>query len=444
MIDPIGGGPREYLASLEFFGIKLGLSTIAALTAELGWPDRRFPSVIIAGTNGKGSVAAMTERALRASGRRTGRYTSPHLVSLEERMAIDGVPVQPAELDEAITRVRMAAARLQDTGALVVHPTFFEATTAAAFEVFSQAGVDVAVLEVGLGGRFDATNIVMPVVAAITSIALDHEQHLGHSIEAIAYEKAGVIKSRVPVVLGDLPPAAREVVAGVCTEREAPLVVAHAGCRVDALIDAGGLTRLALETPVRRYAPVTLALRGRHQVGNAVLAVRLLEVLAEQGFAIPADAVRVGLEDAQWPARLQLVAADQGRQVLLDGAHNPAGAAALADYIQAVWPAGLPIVFGAMRDKQIGGMLRALSACARPLVATTAPGERAAGAETIAAAARAEGLSDVEVAPELPAALEAAWRCHPLAVVAGSLFLAGRTLEWLEHGRARVSGPQPA
>ena len=194
--------PLQYLLSLEKFGIKFGLANIRTLCAALGEPQTTFRSILIAGTNGKGSVTAMVDRGLRAAGLRVGRYTSPHLVRLEERFAIDGTPVDTATLEDVIEQVRARIDQLLASGALEAPPTFFEVTTAVAFEIFRRARVEFAVLEVGLGGRLDSTNCVEPIAAAITSIAFDHEQYLGHTLAAIAAEKAGVIRRGIPVVIG--------------------------------------------------------------------------------------------------------------------------------------------------------------------------------------------------------------------------------------------------
>jgi len=423
-----GASPRAYLTGLELHGIKLGLSTIRAICAALGHPERAFRTVLVAGTNGKGSVAAMTAAALRAAGHRTARYTSPHLVRLEERFDIDGAPVTPGALDEAVSAVRDAVERLRADEVIDVHPTFFEVTTASAFVVFARATVDVAVLEVGLGGRFDATNVVEPLAVAITSIAFDHEAYLGDTLARIAFEKAGVVRPGLPVVTGMLPAEAFDVVQAIARERGASLVVAPEGCRVDAR-RASGLTELTIDTPAHHYGPLRLALRGRHQVDNALVVVRLLEALDGAGVRVGADAIVAGLETARWPARLSVHERPGGRRLLVDGAHNPAGAGALAAYLAEEWPAGLPIVFGAMRDKRIGEMLETLAGLARPLVVTTAPGRRAAEAMEIAAVARAAGIGGAIVEPDVRAALDRAWAAGPDIVVAGSLYLAGRVLE---------------
>jgi dihydrofolate synthase/folylpolyglutamate synthase len=423
-----GASPRSYLTGLELHGIKLGLSTIRAICAALGHPERAFRTVLVAGTNGKGSVAAMTAAALRAAGHRTARYTSPHLVRLEERFEIDGAPVTPGMLDEAVSVVRDAVERLRADEVIDVHPTFFEVTTASAFVAFARAAIDVAVLEVGLGGRFDATNVADPLAVAITSIAYDHEAYLGDTLASIAFEKAGVIRPGRPVVTGMLPTEARDVVEAIARERGASLLVAPEGCRVEAT-RADGLTGLTIDTPAHHYGPLTLALRGRHQVDNALVAVRLLETLDAGGIGVGVDGVTAGLETARWPARLSMHERPGGRRLLVDGAHNPEGARALAGYILEEWPTGLPVVFGAMRDKRIGDMLATLAGLARPLVVTTAPGRRAAAAMEVAAAARDAGIAGAIVEPDVRAALDRAWAAGPQIVVAGSLYLAGRVLE---------------
>lgn len=216
--------PLDRLLAFEHFGIKLGLENIRILLDALGRPDDAWPAVHIAGTNGKGSVSAMVEAALRAAGHRTGRYTSPHLDRLEERFAVDGVPVESGTLVSTVARVLDEVDRLHGDGRLTVSPTFFEVTTAVAFELFRLARVDVGVIEVGLGGRFDATNAILPRVTAITSIALDHERHLGRTLASIAFEKAGIAKPGVPLVLGAVGDEAHAVIADVCAETHAPLL----------------------------------------------------------------------------------------------------------------------------------------------------------------------------------------------------------------------------
>ena len=388
---------RDYLLSLEQIGIKLGLDQIRALLETLGRPDLAFPSVVIAGTNGKGSVTAMVERGLRAAGYRTGRYISPHLVDLEERFAIDGRAIDPPALETLAARIQLAAAVTASP------PSFFEATTALALEAFRDARVDVAVLEVGLGGRLDATNAVESVAVAITAVDYDHEAYLGHTLEAIAGEKAGVIKAGGLAVLGENPHVVRTVVASVAAAQGARLVYAPDHVTVDEALADGQLT-LTLRTPRATYHDVRLGLRGRHQAANAVVAMRLLEELAaDRAFAIPSAAVRDGLELVTWPGRLELMHW-QGHAVLLDGAHNPAGAHALAAYLREVYQARVPFVVGAMRDKRVDDLLEALVPVAACFICTAADSPRAATPGDLADAARriAPGIPTVVISSEPP------------------------------------------
>ena len=413
---------REYLASLELFGIKLGLEQIRALVQGLGFHDWGFQALVVAGTNGKGSVTVMLERALRAAGHRTGRYTSPHLVRIEERIALGGQPIDPATFDASLDRVRAAA------GMLSAPPTFFEATTAIALDAFRQARVDVAVCEVGLGGRLDATNVLSPIGVGMTAIDFDHEQHLGSTIEAIAREKAGVVKTGGLCVLGRNGDAVRAVVEDRARSVGAALVYAPDAVEATAGL-ADGLTRLRLRTPFADYGEMALGLRGRHQIDNAILAVRLLEELSVRGsLRVSAADIRAGLTDVDWPARLQLVQTPGGA-VLIDGAHNPGGARALADYVQEAYGRRLPFVIAAMRDKQIDRMIAALAECASAFVCTASRSPRALSPVELAAAVRAR-------APEVPvsqsgspmAALADALSLGNPAIVAGSLYLAGEIL----------------
>jgi dihydrofolate synthase/folylpolyglutamate synthase len=421
--------PREFLFALEIVGIKLGLEQMRGLMRALDCPDLAFPSILVAGTNGKGSVTAMLERGLRDAGYRTGRYTSPHLTAIEERMAIDGIPLAPAAFDRLAARVRVAA------DALPHPPSFFEATTALALEAFRDAAVDVAVLEVGLGGRLDATNAITPILSVITAVDLDHQQYLGDTIEAIAAEKAGIIKAGVPVVVGRNPDVVRAIMRGAAVERGAPLTYAPDGVTADATI-SGGVTSLRLTTPSGPWPRLALGLRGRHQIDNAVTAARALEVLdATTQLAIPASARHGALERVVWPARLEMRSwRHHGHRidVLVDGAHNPAGARALAAYIDEAYARPLPIVFGAMQDKDISGLVDAIVGSASALICTAARSPRAAAPEHIAALAR-------RAAPDLPIytavtpadALALAAPLGAPVVVAGSLYLAGEIREVL-------------
>jgi dihydrofolate synthase/folylpolyglutamate synthase len=437
----------DRLSSLETFGIKLGLENISRLCEALGHPERSFTTLHVAGTNGKGSVTAMTHAALRAAGLRTARYTSPHLADITERFVVGGDAVETATFNAVAHEVLDLADRLVADGTLRVLPTFFEATTAIAFELFRRAAVEVAVIEVGLGGRFDATNVITPVAGAITTIGFDHQQHLGSTLGEIAFEKAGIIKPGMTVVAGALPPSALDVVRRVAAERGATLVESAADTRTTAEA-ADGASRVTIDTPSARYGPLTLALRGDHQVGNAVVATRLLEVAAAAGVPVTGEHIARGLEHAQWPARLEYLQTDGARRVLLDSAHNAEGAAALAAHLQRWHSTGLPLVLGIMRDKDVHDILSPLLPLARHVIATSAPTPRALPADELAARIRTAadrlGLTGlrVEVDDDPLRAVDRALAVADLVCVAGSIFLVGPLRERL-LSRAVAAAPPP-
>ena len=416
-----------YLFRLEQFGIKFGLESIETLLARLGHPERTFRSVHIAGTNGKGSVTAMVDTALGRAGYRSARYTSPHLIDLAERFVVDGRPVDAAALCSAAADVRAAIEALRAEGALQAQPTFFEATTALAFELFRRARVEVAAVEVGLGGRLDSTNVIHPVATAITSIDFDHQQYLGSTLGEIAAEKAGIIKPGVPVIVGDVGPEAAAVIERVAVERGAELIRARDGVDVAPLEpDAISDNVFALRTPVRDYKAVRLALRGAHQTANAIVAVRLLETLDAHGLAVSPGAIVDGLALVSWPGRLERRTLPGGRELILDAAHNPAGAAALASYLTSLGGSPPALVFAAMRDKDARGMLRVLLPRVGQMIVTRAANPRSADPEILAAEARAIAPAlAVHVVPSPAEALSTAWTMSSRVVVAGSIFLLG-------------------
>jgi dihydrofolate synthase/folylpolyglutamate synthase len=399
----------EWLYGLEQFGIKFGLTNIGTLVDALGHPERAFRSVHVAGTNGKGSVTAMVESALRAAGHASARYTSPHLIDLAERFFIKGRPVDHATLEAAAARLRALVEDLHHRGVLEVYPTFFEVSTAIAFDLFRRADVEIAVCEVGLGGRLDATNVLAPEVTAITSIGFDHQQYLGSTLREIAIEKAGIVKPGVPLVLGRLAPEARRAIVEVAESRQAPV------------IDASDTSR------VRQ---LTLGLRGAHQIDNAAVSVEILNTLDARGIAVPRPAVAGGLASVSWPGRLDVRRASGDHEALFDAAHNPDGARALAAFIRSSSFAGAPLVFAAMRDKDIDGMLRALAPAVGTMLFTRASSPRSADPAELAA--RLNDIAPTHAArlAASPAdAVAAAWSLSPRIVVAGSIFLLGDVLK---------------
>jgi dihydrofolate synthase/folylpolyglutamate synthase len=412
--------PLDFLFSLERLGMKFGLENMATLCAALDHPEQTFKSIVIAGTNGKGSVTVMLETALRAAGHRTARYTSPHLVRLEERFVIDGHEVETSVLRDVVGSVQFAVDSLVNSRRLETLPTFFECTTAAAFELFRRAGVEIAVLEVGLGGRLDATNVVTPITTAITSIDFDHQAQLGNTLESIAREKAGVAKSGVPMVCGRVPEAAARVIREVCELQRAPLIRVSEAVQIE---PGGDGETLDLRVESRSLEGIRLSLAGRHQRENAAVAVAVMNEVSKRDILIPDAAMRKGLTEAHWPARLERFVRD-GVDILLDAAHNPAGARALASHLQDIGWSRITMLFGAMRDKDVSGMLAPLVHVCERVICTTAPTPRAMPADELADVAR-RYASVVEIVPDMNDALERAIACERPIVAAGSIFLIG-------------------
>jgi len=339
---------------------KFGLENITTLSAALRNPHRAVPCVHIAGTNGKGSTAAMLESILRAAGLRTGLYTSPHLQRINERIRIGGQNIADEDFAAAWTRVHAAIESLLASGALAAHPTYFECLTAMAFLAFAEHKLDLAVYEVGLGGRLDSTNIVAPEVAVITSIGFDHENFLGHSIEEIAGEKAGIIKPGATVVSSAERPEARAVIARRCAEMNARLIEVDSPWRLEDVQFRDGLYRAtAISSPWQTAIALAPALAGRFQLRNALAAATAARLLAERGFAVGDAAIARGISTVRWPGRLERIS--ERPLVYLDGAHNTAGAGELLKFWddnfagRRIW-----LVYGALRDKavdEIAGLL---------------------------------------------------------------------------------------
>ena len=431
---------RDYLGQLQHFGIKLGLENIATLCAALGNPQNRFLSIHVAGTNGKGSVSAMLAEVLRAQGFRTGLYTSPHLVRVEERVRVDGAAISPRRFCERLARLRATIDGLMAAAELAYHPTYFEVLTALAFLEFAETKVDIAVLEVGMGGRFDATNIVRPLVSVITTIAKDHEKHLGSSLEKIAFEKAGIIKSGVPVVCGVRGGVALREIRRIAREREAPLIeVFGSGRTLEARLARRGF-RFVYAGARGRYA-FSSALAGRHQGQNAAAAIATAEVLSRTWKPLDKAKIVKAVRETRWEGRLETVC--RRPLVLLDGAHNAEGAASLAAHIRETIGRPVVLVFAAMRDKDIRSMTRLLFPLCSTVILTRVPYERSATPEELAAAAppfkgRVILEPDTRKAVRLALALSGkgmgtrtkgtcprSGRSSSPVVIAGSLFLIG-------------------
>jgi dihydrofolate synthase/folylpolyglutamate synthase len=417
---------------------KFGLSNITLLAEALGNPQSKIPCVHLAGTNGKGSTAAMLESILRAAGLRTGLYTSPHLERINERIRINGEDISDEEFAAAWTRVHATIESLLASGKLGVHPTYFECVTALDFVAFAESGVNFAVYEVGLGGRLDSTNIVAPEVAVITSIDFDHENFLGHSIEEIAGEKAGIIKPGVPVVSSAERPEARAVIAQRAREMNARLVEIDAAWKVEENCVADGCYR-AVATSEELKAKITLepALAGRFQIRNALAAATAALLLAERGFPITIETVERGIGTARWPGRLERLS--ERPTVYLDGTHNPAGAKELLKFWKENF-AGRRIflVYGAMRDKAVDEIAGLLFPAADSVILTEPLQPRAISAPLLAEMT-AHLARQSEIVRDPAAALERAIAIagpDDAVFATGSLYLVG-DLRAYWHRRAR-------
>ena len=407
----------KYLYALgnETKSIKLGLDRIATVLAALGNPQDACPTVHVAGTNGKGSVCALVESGLRADGRRTGLFTSPHLVEPTERIAVNGRPVSADVFADAFQRVHETAKKLVSSGAIDMHPSYFETVTAMAFLVFRDEAVDMVALEVGLGGRLDATNVVKPAICAITPIEFDHTATLGNTIAAIAVEKAGILKRKVPAVFATQHPEGIEVLENRARELEVPYTWAARWQPEDLRMSADGSTFRA-EGPVS--IPLKIPLRGGHQVENALVAVDVLYRLG-----VPADAIARGMAQTNWAGRLERLR--ERPAVYMDGAHNPSGARALARYIQQfhrgrrIW-----MIFGAMADKDIEHIAGEIFPLATDLILTTPQMNRAVKPERIL---ELRGHPNARIEPDPRAALALTREAGPddVIVITGSLYLVG-------------------
>lgn len=406
----------------------LKLDRMRALLSRLGNPHQRLRIVHVAGTKGKGSTSAMLASILRKAGYRTGLFTSPHLVRVEERFQVDGEPISSDELTLLLHEVReAAAARPADS------PTFFEAATAVGFLHFVRRRVDVAVIEVGLGGRLDSTNVCQPMIAIITSISLDHTKQLGDRLASIAMEKAGIIKPRRPALSGATVPEARGVIEEICRQRQAPL--RQLGAEIHYDYEPGLVTpdsfrrpRMRLSTDKRAWPPLELNLLGEHQAANAALAVACVEQLRNEGWHLPDEAVTNGLAEVEWAARLEVVR--RRPLVILDCAHNVASASAVIETLCHSFPAGRRILlFAGSSDKDLPGMLRILAPHFQHAILTRYTNSpRWVAPEQLAHWLRLAGEIPMTLSPT-PAqawrtALELA-QAEDLVCITGSIFLAG-------------------
>jgi dihydrofolate synthase/folylpolyglutamate synthase len=427
---------------------KFDLAHMRVLLAALGHPENRFPTVLVAGTNGKGSTSATLASILRASGLKTGLYTSPHLVRINERIRLNGAPIADDDFALLHDVVDRTAERLVGEGDLPWHPSFFEMLTAMAFEYFARIRPDMVVLEVGMGGRLDATNVVEPRLSIITDIALDHQKYLGETVAEIAREKAGIIRTDGVVVTLPQLPAANDVIGNAILDAGAravnavpyvpPVSPGSARCLSDNGERTGIRNRYPLDVVGKRIV-VDSPLVGRHQLRNLALAIAAAEELHNQGLAqITPETIAQGIRETHWPGRFQVVPAlGDNPEYVFDVAHNPAGAwalrATLSDaYEDLANSREITMVFGVMRDKAVQEITEILFPIAGRVIVTHANNPRSASPDEIRqAAARVTSGTDIEDAKDVASALDRARKVAGsagLIVVTGSIYVVGEAM----------------
>ncbi len=417
------GLPKEdidFLKTLVLHGVKLGLENINTLLQHVGSPHEKFPSIHIGGTNGKGSTVAYIDRIFREQGIRTGKFTSPHLIDLAERFQINGIPISPEELHEQITFFRSLIEKIK------ILPTFFEFCTTIAFHWFAQQKVDWAIIEVGMGGRLDSTNVIKPEVCAITNIGLEHTQYLGNTLEKIAWEKAGIIKENIPVVIGEKKQDVANVFYQRAKDLSAPLWQIEKDFHVhwERKQEEAILT---YQSPVREIKKAHSRLNALYQCDNAGVAIGVIDWLAKKGISIQEQSILQGLANVRWPGRFDLVS--QSPWLLLDSAHNPDGIQRLAENLDEK----VTVVFSVADDKDVRNIIQILVPCVEELIITQFYGKRAMPVEKI----REIGLQKnipFYIEPDFYSALEQGWQKakqgHKL-LVTGSIYAIGQTYEWL-------------
>jgi dihydrofolate synthase/folylpolyglutamate synthase len=485
----------QYLAEIEGLGIKLALQNISQVLEALGNPQRKFASILITGTNGKGSVGSMLASILREAGKQTGFYTSPHLIRHEERIAIGGNPISEEQFSCALTRVRNAIDRLMERKELTAHPTHFEVMTAAAFDQFAEVGVEMAVLEVGMGGRLDATVLARPRLSIITNVSLEHTSFLGDTVAAIAREKVGILPqggtlltaSREPEAVEVFRKAAAEKRAGIheldnylevstsapggqvapgaaprssgstpdvlsiraenAVSRSSPESGKHAAHLADAVPASGYIPAiLTIKTPRRKLANFRVSLPGEYQKRNTLLAIAAADLLDEMGTTITNEAMIRGIRSSHWPGRFQII--EGNPRIILDGAHNPASCQALAQALSAsnFNPAETTLVFGIHRTKDYKTMLENILPAANQVILTRGTSPKFRDPYSYAAQARKLTSSDVTPVGTLEEALSEARKVTPskgTILITGSLYLVGDTMTHLNIDPFPQATPNP-
>ncbi len=412
----------QFLDNLQFFKIKLGLESMTKFLGRLGHPEKKLKFVHVGGTNGKGSVSKTLFTILSRAGFKVGLYTSPHLTSVRERFQINDSYISKAEFSENTKHIIDILAGEQIT--------YFEFTTALALQWFASENVDLAILEVGMGGRLDATNIVSPLTSIITNVSMDHEEYLGDTLTDVAMEKAGIIKSGVPLISGAIDPHARRVIRQRAIEISAPIFELG----MDFKMTSQG-EEFCYESHHWQIDGINIALHGDYQADNAAIAITALNELKKCGFAISDDNIRQGLQEVRWPGRLEFFSAaydrsrtaGASREYILDGAHNPAGVMALAGELKKT-NKQIIMIWASMADKDFGKCLRLIAPLCEQIIFTRPEENRSATPEQLIAEL-ADFHGEYHAAEPVSAALVKAQGLageNQLICVAGSLYLVGR------------------
>jgi dihydrofolate synthase/folylpolyglutamate synthase len=424
----------QWMFNLERFGIKLGLENMTEYMSRVGNPQRDFRSVHVTGTNGKGSVCAFLASVLKESRLKVGLYTSPHLVDFRERIRVNGEMIPEEDVVRLGRELRTTMEGMaEEAGEKQL--TFFEFTTGMAFRYFSEQEVDIAVVEVGMGGRLDATNIVAPEVSVITRIGLEHTAYLGNSIEQIAREKAGIIKAGVPVVCSDFDQTSLNVIKRTCERKGSALRLIGDDFRV-ANVETG-MGGTSFDYSGRSELPgLRTHLVGAHQAENATTAIAAAEELTTRGYSIPEDAIREGVSRTAWPGRLDVWSMDP--LIILDGSHNPEGVGTSVSVLGALGLTPLTFVVGCMNDKDAGGIISALAPHAGRIVVTEVDIGRSTKARNLSIIAGRLFGGELAVEDDVPRAMTNALSDGGRGVCAiGSFYLVGDVMRWLESSDIR-------
>lgn len=427
----------DYLDSLGKFGIRLGMERIEGLLRELGNPERKIKTVHVTGTNGKGSVTSMIANIFLAAGLKVGKFTSPHLVRYNERINLDGEDIGDDDFALVISAARVAAESVVKKG-VCEQPTQFEVLTAAAFLYFYLQKVDYAVIEVGMGGLWDSTNVIVPVVSVITNVALDHTDRCGGTLERIAMQKAGIIKEKVPLVTAAEGSEALGPIVSLALFKEAPVYLYGKAFRGEEIASSMEGQKFLLHAGAVYSSEYEIKLAGAHQIKNASLAIVAAKLVSKQDERIGEAALHAGVARTRWPGRLELVR--RGPDVILDGAHNPDGAAALRAALDKYYPGKrVRFVFGMMGDKDMRGVIRTLIRAEDEVYAVRADqGKRAAEAAELAQLIGANAQPEDDLALAYARAAASAGT-DGVACVCGSLYLVGEFKKLLAADKGKLN-----